>query len=208
MFALSGIPPTAGFFAKLYVFLAAIDVKLTGLAVIGVVTSVVSAFYYLRVVKVMYFDEASGAFDRPITAELKGVVFVTAVVTLFFFLVPGADLRRCGSRGFGPLLPVTGSQPTFPAGYRLVCYDSVGSTNDEAKRLARKGAADGTLVWALEQTAGRGRRGRTWVSPPGNLYASLILRPDCPAQQAAQLGFVAALAIGDASARSATGSAP
>ncbi len=89
MFALSGIPPTAGFFAKLYVFLAAIDARLTGLAVIGVVTSVVSAFYYLRVVKVMYFDEPAAAFDRPMTAELKSVVFVTAVVTLFFFALPG-----------------------------------------------------------------------------------------------------------------------
>src|SRR5437588_415654 len=89
MFALSGIPPTAGFFAKLYVFLAAIDAKLAGLAVIGVVTSVVSAFYYLRVVKVMYFDEPVGAFDRPLTAELKGVLFVTAVATLFFFILPG-----------------------------------------------------------------------------------------------------------------------
>jgi NADH-quinone oxidoreductase subunit N len=89
MFALSGIPPTAGFFAKFYVFLAAINAQLTGLAVIGVVTSVVSAFYYLRVVKVMYFDEAVGAFDRPISAELKGVLFVTAIGTLLFFLVPG-----------------------------------------------------------------------------------------------------------------------
>ena len=89
MFALSGIPPTAGFFAKLYVFLAAIDAKLTGLAVIGVVTSVVSDYYYLRIVKVMYFDEPLGAFDRPIAAELKGVLFVTAVVTMFFLLFPG-----------------------------------------------------------------------------------------------------------------------
>jgi NADH-quinone oxidoreductase subunit N len=89
MFALSGIPPTAGFFGKLYVFLAAIDAKLTGLAVIGVVTSVVSAFYYLRVVKVMYFDEPVPAFDSPISTELKSVVFVTAVVTLFFFVLPG-----------------------------------------------------------------------------------------------------------------------
>jgi NADH-quinone oxidoreductase subunit N len=89
MFALSGIPPTAGFFAKLYVFLAAIDAKLAGLAVIGVVTSVVSAFYYLRVVKVMYFDEPAAAFDRPLTGELKGLIFVTAVVTLFFFVLPG-----------------------------------------------------------------------------------------------------------------------
>jgi BirA family biotin operon repressor/biotin-[acetyl-CoA-carboxylase] ligase len=89
------------------------------------------------------------------------------------------------------------SQPRLPASYRLVPYDTIGSTNDEAKRLARDGAEEGTLVWALEQTAGRGRRGRGWASPPGNLYASLILRPRCPVDQAAQLGFIAALAIGD-----------
>jgi NADH-quinone oxidoreductase subunit N len=88
MFAMAGIPPTAGFFAKLYIFLAAIDAKLTGLAIIGVVTSVVGAFYYLRVVKVMYFDEPVGAFDRPIAVELKAVLVVTAIVTMFFFLLP------------------------------------------------------------------------------------------------------------------------
>jgi NADH-quinone oxidoreductase subunit N len=89
MFSLTGIPPTAGFFAKLYIFLAAIDAKLTWLAVIGVLTSVVGAFYYLRIVKVMYFDEPAAAFDRPIGAELKGVLVVTALFTLFFFLFPG-----------------------------------------------------------------------------------------------------------------------
>ncbi|MBV9554604.1 MAG: NADH-quinone oxidoreductase subunit NuoN [Alphaproteobacteria bacterium] len=88
MFAMAGIPPTAGFFSKLYIFLAAIDANLTGLAVIGVVASVVGAFYYLRIVKVMYFDEPAGAFDRPISPELKAVLVVTAVVTLFFFLLP------------------------------------------------------------------------------------------------------------------------
>src|SRR5204862_157795 len=88
MFAMAGIPPTAGFFSKLYIFLAAIDAKLVGLAVIGVVTSVVGAFYYLRIVKVMYFDEPLGAFDRPIAAELKWVLVVTAVLTMFFILMP------------------------------------------------------------------------------------------------------------------------
>ena len=88
MFALAGIPPTAGFFGKLYVFLAAIDANLVGLAVIGVVTSVVGAFYYLRIVKVMYFDEPVGAFDRPIAPELKWVLVVTAVLTMFFILLP------------------------------------------------------------------------------------------------------------------------
>ena len=91
MFAMAGIPPTAGFFSKLYIFLAAIETHQTAmiaLAIIGVVTSVVGAFYYLRVVKVMYFDEPVGAFDRPMPAELKAVLFVTAVVTMFFFLLP------------------------------------------------------------------------------------------------------------------------
>ena len=93
---------------------------------------------------------------------------------------------------------MTRFQPSLPQGCRLVSFDSIGSTNHEAKRLALDGASEGTLVWALEQTAGRGRRGRTWVSPPGNLYASLILRPDCSVSRAAQLGFVAALAVGGA----------
>jgi BirA family biotin operon repressor/biotin-[acetyl-CoA-carboxylase] ligase len=92
---------------------------------------------------------------------------------------------------------MTGLQPRLPAAYRLVRYDTVGSTNDEAKRLARAGAEEGTVVWALEQNAGRGRRGRVWASPRGNLYASMIVRPDRPVNRAAQLGFVAALAVGD-----------
>jgi BirA family biotin operon repressor/biotin-[acetyl-CoA-carboxylase] ligase len=93
---------------------------------------------------------------------------------------------------------MTKRQPRLPPGYRLLCYDSIGSTNDEAKLRARDGAEEGTLVWALEQTAGRGRRGRAWSSPQGNFYLSLILRPDCPIGSAAQLGFVAALAVGGA----------
>ena len=88
MFALAGIPPTAGFFAKLYIFLAAIDANLVGLAIIGVVASVVGAFYYLRIVKVMYFDEPLIAFDRPLAPELKAVLVVTAVLTMLFIVWP------------------------------------------------------------------------------------------------------------------------
>lgn len=91
-----------------------------------------------------------------------------------------------------------GATPVLPDFYRLIRYDTVGSTNDEVKRLAQTGAPEGTLVWAQAQTAGRGRRGRLWQSPPGNLYLSLLLRPAGPIAQAAQLGFVAALALGDA----------
>lgn len=93
---------------------------------------------------------------------------------------------------------MSGSPPLLPAGYRLIRRETIGSTNDEAKRLARTGAAAGTVVWAFEQTAGRGRRGRPWASPRGNLYASLVLRPACPPDGAARLGFAAALAVVDA----------
>lgn len=86
----------------------------------------------------------------------------------------------------------------LPPGYDLVALEQIGSTNDEARRLALAGAEDGTLVWAREQVTGRGRRGRNWTSPPGNLYTSLILRPDCTPGEAVQLGMVAAVAIGDA----------
>ncbi len=87
-------------------------------------------------------------------------------------------------------------RPRLPPAYRLVALDRVGSSNDEAKSLAEAGAEDGTLVWAGEQLEGRGRQGRNWSSPPGNLYLSLILRPDCTAAEAAQIGFVAALGLG------------
>ncbi|SJZ47112.1 BirA family transcriptional regulator, biotin operon repressor / biotin-[acetyl-CoA-carboxylase] ligase [Enhydrobacter aerosaccus] len=89
------------------------------------------------------------------------------------------------------------SAPVLPDGWTLVALDSIGSTNDEACRLADSGAPEGTVVCAREQTGGRGRRGRRWASPVGNLYSSTILRPDCPAPRAAELGFVAALAVAD-----------
>jgi NADH-quinone oxidoreductase subunit N len=82
MFSLAGIPPLAGFFAKFQVFTAAIEANLVALAVIGVVTSVVGAYYYLRIVKVMYFDEAGAAYD----AMPVGVKFVLAVSSIFVVL--------------------------------------------------------------------------------------------------------------------------
>jgi len=89
--------------------------------------------------------------------------------------------------------------PRLPPAYRLVALDSVGSTMDEARRLAeQEQAEDGTLVWAREQTGGRGRLGRAWTSPRGNLYLSLVARPNCAPAEAAQLGFAAALALGEA----------
>lgn len=86
----------------------------------------------------------------------------------------------------------------LPAFFHLHSIDECGSTNDLAKQMAGDGAPEGTLVWALRQTAGRGRRGRAWSSQPGNLACSLILRPGWSAGQAALTSFVAAVAVGEA----------
>jgi NADH-quinone oxidoreductase subunit N len=94
MFSLAGIPPLAGFFGKLYVFIAAIEAGLVPLAVIGVLSSVVGAYYYLRIVKVMYFDEAREGFDRPIGREFTVVVGVTAVLNVVFCLHPSPLLTH------------------------------------------------------------------------------------------------------------------
>lgn len=92
MFSLAGIPPLAGFFGKFYVFMAAIDAQLYGLAVIGVLASVVGAYYYVRIVKIMYFDDPAESFDRPIGVEMGGVLAVTGFFVLCFFLYPAPIL--------------------------------------------------------------------------------------------------------------------
>jgi NADH-quinone oxidoreductase subunit N len=89
MFSMAGIPPLAGFFGKLYIFLAAVNAGLIALAVFGLLASVVGAFYYIRIVKIMYFDEPAEALDRTVPREVAGVMMVAGVVVLLFFLYPG-----------------------------------------------------------------------------------------------------------------------
>jgi NADH-quinone oxidoreductase subunit N len=88
LFSLAGIPPLAGFFAKFYVFSAAIDAGLYWLAIIGVVLSVVSAYYYLRIVKVMYFDEQGAVFDA-IPAPVQLALGLSSAFVILFFIAPG-----------------------------------------------------------------------------------------------------------------------
>src|ERR1700756_2229765 len=87
LFSLAGVPPLAGFFAKWYVFVAAMKANLFTLAVIGVLTSVVGAFYYLSIVKVMYFDEPLAKLD-PVRMELRTGLAVAALFNLLFFVYP------------------------------------------------------------------------------------------------------------------------
>jgi NADH-quinone oxidoreductase subunit N len=96
LFSLAGIPPLAGFFAKYYVFLAAIKAGLFALAVIGVLMSVVGAYYYLLIVKVMYFDEPTPGFE-PMPVELKAVLGVTGLFNLLFFVYPAPLLTAASA---------------------------------------------------------------------------------------------------------------
>jgi NADH-quinone oxidoreductase subunit N len=102
MFSFIGLPPLAGFFAKWQVFLAAIDAHLFFLAVVGVLASAVSAFYYLRIIKVMYFDEPQSEFVA-VPAELTAVMAVSGFFIVTYFVTLGAPLYNAAHAAAGSL---------------------------------------------------------------------------------------------------------
>jgi NADH-quinone oxidoreductase subunit N len=95
LFSMAGVPPLAGFFAKFYVFLAAVQAGLWPLAVLGVLSSVVGAYYYLAIVKLMYFDEPAEAFD-PMAGELGTVLGLSGLAVLLFCVYPGLLVDAAG----------------------------------------------------------------------------------------------------------------
>lgn len=88
MFSMTGIPPLAGFFGKYFVFLSAVQSGFYALAVIGVLSSVIAAYYYLRIVKVMYFDEPRHTLSKDISSETMIIAYATALFNLLFFIFP------------------------------------------------------------------------------------------------------------------------
>jgi NADH-quinone oxidoreductase subunit N len=97
MFSMAGVPPMAGFWGKFYVFMAAMDKGLLALAIIGVLTSVVGAFYYLRIIKVMYFDEPVEALDRGVGGGLSVIMAINALFILVFTFVPMPLISSAGA---------------------------------------------------------------------------------------------------------------
>ena len=88
LFSLAGIPPLAGFFAKFYIFVAVIEVKMYALAVIGLITTVISAFYYLRIIKIIYFDKPKKSFDKSNDLGLIFSLIISTILVLFYFINP------------------------------------------------------------------------------------------------------------------------
>jgi len=89
LFSLAGIPPLAGFFAKFYIFKAVLDQSMYYLAIIGLLSTVIAAFYYLRIVKIMYFDEEKIIFDKDNNTALKVTLTISTILILFYFIYPG-----------------------------------------------------------------------------------------------------------------------
>jgi NADH-quinone oxidoreductase subunit N len=88
MFSLAGIPPLAGFFAKFYVFMSVIESGMYTLAIVGLLSTVISAFYYLRIVKIIYFDETRNPFDKIKNLGITSTIFLSSAILVFFFLYP------------------------------------------------------------------------------------------------------------------------
>jgi len=89
LFSLAGIPPLAGFFAKFYIFIAVIEQSMYFLAIVGLLATVVSAFYYLRIIKVIYFDKPNDEFDRFNSLSLKLILSITTIILVLYFIYPG-----------------------------------------------------------------------------------------------------------------------
>jgi len=88
LFSLAGIPPLAGFFAKFYIFMAVIESQMYALAIIGLVTTVISAFYYLRIIKIIYFDKPKEAFEESYDWGLKTPLILSTILILIYFIYP------------------------------------------------------------------------------------------------------------------------
>ena len=88
MFSLAGIPPLAGFFGKFYIFMSAVKSDLYLLAIVGILASVISAFYYLRIIKVIYFDDPADKFDEFNSNSLNLIFFASSLIIILFFVLP------------------------------------------------------------------------------------------------------------------------
>ena len=88
LFSLAGVPPLGGFFAKFYIFTAVIEQSMYFLAIVGLLSTVIAAFYYIRLIKVMYFDEQREKYDLNHSIGLKMILVVSSTIILIYFINP------------------------------------------------------------------------------------------------------------------------
>jgi len=90
LFSLAGIPPTAGFFAKVYIFMTVIEESMYFLAIVGLLSTVISAFYYLKIIKIIYFDEPKKQYDKDLNIGLKTTLALSTLLILLYFIYPNS----------------------------------------------------------------------------------------------------------------------
>ena len=164
LFSLAGIPPLGGFFAKFYVFMAVLEQEMYALAIIGLLTTVMSAFYYLKIIKTIYFDDNVISFE-PVKNKVAQIsIFTSCTILITFFLYPSVLNNLVGSL-FSKLMKIS-----------LKKFKIVKSTNDTALKLIKKNISKPTLIMSERQTGGRGRIGKKWISKKGNLFISIFFR--------------------------------
>ena len=100
LFSLAGIPPLAGFFAKFYIFMSVIESKMYALAIIGLLTTVISAFYYLRIIKIIYFDKPKKSFENTTDLGLRASLIMATIAILIYFIYPSALINIVSSITF------------------------------------------------------------------------------------------------------------
>ncbi|MEZ5891798.1 MAG: NADH-quinone oxidoreductase subunit NuoN [Parvularculaceae bacterium] len=194
MISLAGIPFSAGFFGKWFVFLAAVDAGLIWLAVVGVFASAISAFYYLRIVWFMWFDEPAPAFERDAGPTLTFAAIGSALLMFPVLPVFMRILTDFAARGGGAVL----TRGAALSGAAIEVFETLDSTSAEARRRAVAGEKGPRWFVALTQTSGYGRRGRAWEQQTGDFAGTLLLANEGPAETLGQLSFVIALALFDA----------
>ena len=96
MFSMAGIPPFAGFFGKLYIFMSAVQADFFGIAILGVLTSVVASFYYIRIVQIIYFKESEELVDKSSSTELNVVITASGILVTFFFIYSTPIISAAG----------------------------------------------------------------------------------------------------------------
>ena len=126
LFSLAGIPPLAGFFAKFYVFMAVIEVEMYALAIIGLVTTVVSAFYYLRIIKIIYFDKPKKPFTESYDWGHKILLILSSILILIYFIYPSI------------LVDTISFNLNLLMKFKVFKFESVTSTNDAAINMIKR----------------------------------------------------------------------
>ncbi len=177
MFSMAGIPPFSGFCGKYFIFTAAVQQGMWTLAVIGVLTSVIGAYLLHPHHQGDVFRRRRGRVrPAPGLAVLRGC----RRGAVHHLVLPGPRTAGGGGRGGGEgsvrMTQAAGWGPPLPA-WRLQIFDALPSTSDLCRSLAAAGEPEGLAVLARRQDKGRGSRGRLWVSAPGNLFLSVLLRP-------------------------------